>query len=65
MRDTKGNLLSPPLCRAFVSFDRDSLQAPVMFKRWIALSTEKNHYPVDNAIGFFTTYQLDSDLSGG
>lgn len=41
MRGTKGNLLSPPLCRAFVSFDRDSLQAPVMFKRWIALSTEK------------------------
>ena len=41
MRGTKGNLLSPPLCRAFVSFDRDSPQAPVMFKRWIALSTEK------------------------
>lgn len=41
MRGTKGNLLSPPLCRAFVSFHRDSPQAPVMFKRWIALSTEK------------------------
>ena len=41
MRGSKGNLLSPPLCRAFVSFDRYSLQAPVMFERWIALSTEK------------------------
>ena len=24
-----------------------------------------NHYPVDKAIGFRTTYPLDSDLSGG
>ena len=61
IRGTKGNLLSPPLYRAFV---RDSLQAPVVQKvdgiiQWI------NHYPVDNAIGLCTTYQLDSDLSGG
>ena len=64
IRGTKGNLLSPPLCRAFVSYDRDSLQAPVVQKvdsliDWI------NHYSVDNAIGLCTTYQLDSDLSGG
>ena len=33
---------------------------------WIALSTARiNHYPVDNATGFRTTYPLDSDLSGG
>ena len=24
-----------------------------------------NHYPLDTAIGFLNTYQLDSDLSGG
>ena len=64
IRGTKGNLLSPPLYRAFVSYDRDSLQAPVVQKvdsviHWI------NHYPGDNAVGLCTTYQLDSDLSGG
>ena len=39
-------------------------QAPVVQKvdstiHWI------NHYPLDSAIGFRTTYPLDSDLSGG
>ena len=28
---------------------------PLMFERWIAL-----FYPVDNAIGFFTSYPVDS-----
>ena len=37
---------------------------PLVFKRWIALSTTKI-YPVDNAIGFPNTYALHSDLSGG
>ena len=36
-----------------------------LFKRWIALSTGKNHYPLDNSIGFASVYPLDSDLSSG
>ena len=37
---------------------------PLVFKRWIALSTTKI-YPVDNVIGFPNTSPLHSDLSGG
>ena len=39
-------------------------QAPVVQKVDSAIH-RINHYPVDKAIGFRTTYPLDSDLSGG
>jgi len=40
------------------------MQAPVVQKLDSAIH-RINHYPVDNAIGFPTTYALDSDLSDG
>ena len=58
---------SPPACKQALGGHKVkcvySVQAPVVEKvdsaiPWI------NLYPVDNAIGFPKTYQLDSDLSG-
>ena len=63
-------LLHIKVCRLSLSYSpllyhpNDHVLAPVVQKLDSAIH-RINHYPVDNAIGFPTTYPLDSDLSGG
>ena len=38
---------------------------PQLYKKVDNTIQEINLYPGDNAVGFSTTYPLDSDLSGG
>ena len=61
---------SNPPCGYLVADQLESLRSsgPIwlyLFEGRIALSTGyRNHYPVDNSVGFASLYPLDSDLSG-